>query len=129
MSWLFFQHAWPQLCSPSELNIKISELEIVEKLPRDTPTPPSETEPDTFLINVKPQDVQQPNGLGRTNEGGDEPEESNRGSVLKHDRWAKEYSEMVDTDEEKDGGDEEEWWDQQCVSDYERHFLPSVEAN
>ncbi len=51
MSWLFFQHAWPRLCSPSELNIKISELEIVEKLDRDTPTPPSETEPE----NVEPK--------------------------------------------------------------------------
>ncbi|XP_016431274.1 interleukin-12 receptor subunit beta-2-like isoform X2 [Sinocyclocheilus rhinocerous] len=118
-----FQHAWPRLCSPSELNIKISELEIVEKLDRDTPTPPSETEPEKVLIDVEPQHFQLPNGLGRTNEGGDEPEESNRGSILKHGSWAKEYSEMVDTDEE------EEWWDQQCVSDYERHFLPSVEAN
>uniref|UniRef100_A0A672MKJ7 Interleukin-12 receptor subunit beta-2-like n=1 Tax=Sinocyclocheilus grahami TaxID=75366 RepID=A0A672MKJ7_SINGR len=115
------QHAWPRLCSPSELNIKISELEIVEKLDRDTPTPPSETEPEKVLI--EPQHFQLPNGLGRTNEGGDEPEESNRGSILKHGSWAKEYSEMVDTDEE------EEWWDQQCVSDYERHFLPAVEVN
>lgn len=120
------QHAWPRLCSPSELNIKISELEIVEKLDPDTPTPSSETE--SVLIDVEPQEFQLPNRLGRKNEGGDEPEESNRGSILKHDRWAQEYSEMVDTDEEKDGGDEEEWWDQQCVSDYERHFLPSVEA-
>uniref|UniRef100_A0A673N071 Interleukin-12 receptor subunit beta-2-like n=1 Tax=Sinocyclocheilus rhinocerous TaxID=307959 RepID=A0A673N071_9TELE len=102
-----FQHAWPRLCSPSELNIKISELEIVEKLDRDTPTPPSETEPEKVLIDVEPQHFQLPNGLGRTNEGGDEPEESNRGSILKHGSWAKEYSEMVDTDEE------EEWWDQQ----------------
>lgn len=101
----------------------------MEKLDRDTPTPPSETEPEKVLIDVEPQDFQLSNGLGRTNEGGDEPEESNRGNILKHDSWAKEYSEMVDTDEEKDGGDEEEWWDQQCVSDYERHFLPSVEAN
>uniref|UniRef100_A0A8C2F7W7 Interleukin 12 receptor, beta 2a, like n=1 Tax=Cyprinus carpio TaxID=7962 RepID=A0A8C2F7W7_CYPCA len=124
-----FQHAWPRLYSPSELNIKISELEIIEKLDRDTPTPPPETEPEKVLIDVDPQHFQLSNGLGRTNEGGDEPEESNRGSILKHGNWAKEYSEMVDTDEEKDGGDEEEWWDQQCVSDYERHFLPCVEVN
>uniref|UniRef100_A0A671QVS1 Interleukin-12 receptor subunit beta-2-like n=1 Tax=Sinocyclocheilus anshuiensis TaxID=1608454 RepID=A0A671QVS1_9TELE len=97
-----FQHAWPRLCSPSELNIKISELEIVEKLDRDTPTPPSETEPEKILIDVEPQHFQLPNGLGRTNEGGDEPEESNRGSILKHGSWAKEYSEMVDTDEEEE---------------------------
>ncbi|XP_052408173.1 interleukin-12 receptor subunit beta-2 [Carassius gibelio] len=128
-----FQHAWPRLYSPSELNIKISELEIVEKLDRDTPTPPSETDLEKVLIDVELQHFQLPNGLGRTNKGGDEPEEepeeSKRESILKQGSWAKEYSEMVDTDEEKDGGDEEEWWDQQFVSDYERHFLPSVEVN
>ncbi|XP_016394196.1 interleukin-6 receptor subunit beta-like [Sinocyclocheilus rhinocerous] len=124
-----FQHAWPRLCSPSELTLKISELEIVENLDPNTPTPPSETESEKFLIDVEPQHFQVPDGLGRTNEGGDEPEESNRGNISKPDSWAKEYSEMVDTDEEKDDGDDEAWWDQQCVSDYERHFLPSVKAN
>ncbi|XP_073689667.1 interleukin 12 receptor, beta 2a, like [Garra rufa] len=128
-----FQHTLPLLCSPSELSLKISELEIVENPDPDTPTPPSDTISDKVLIEVEPQRFQVPNGLGRTNEGGDrpeeEPEESNRGHILKHDSWAKEYSEMVDTDEEKDDGDNEEWWDQQCVSDYERHFLPAVEAN
>ncbi|XP_043091748.1 LOW QUALITY PROTEIN: interleukin 12 receptor, beta 2a, like [Puntigrus tetrazona] len=128
-----FQHAWPRFCSPSELNIKISELEIIEKLDRDTPAPQSETEPENAFIDMDPQHFELPNGLDGTNEGGGEPEEepgeSNGRSILKHERWAKEYSEMVDTDEEKDGADEEEWWDQQCVSDYERHFLPSVAAN
>ncbi|KAL1277706.1 hypothetical protein QQF64_024379 [Cirrhinus molitorella] len=128
-----FQHTLPLLCSLSELSLKISELEIVENPDPDTPTPPSDTESDKVLINVEPQHFQVPNGLGRTNENGnrpeEEPEESNRGHISKHDRWAKEYSEMVDTDEEKDDGDNEEWWDQQCVSDYERHFLPPVEAN
>uniref|UniRef100_A0A673MAR2 Interleukin-6 receptor subunit beta-like n=1 Tax=Sinocyclocheilus rhinocerous TaxID=307959 RepID=A0A673MAR2_9TELE len=97
-----FQHAWPRLCSPSELTLKISELEIVENLDPNTPTPPSETESEKFLIDVEPQHFQVPDGLGRTNEGGDEPEESNRGNISKPDSWAKEYSEMVDTDEEKD---------------------------
>ncbi|KAL0198401.1 hypothetical protein M9458_006941, partial [Cirrhinus mrigala] len=131
--WLFFQHTMPLLCYPSELSLKISELEIMENMDPDTPTLPSDTESDKVLIDVEPQHFQVPNELGRTNEGGDrpeeEPEELNRGDILKHDRWAKEYSEMVDTDEEKDIGDDEEWWERQCVSDYERHFLPSVEAN
>lgn len=123
------QHVWPRLCSPSELTLKISELEIVENLDPNTPTPPSETESENVLIDVEPQNFQVPDELGKTSEGGDQPEEPNRGNISKPDTWAKEYSEMVDTDEEKDGGDEEEWWDQQFVSDYERHFLPSVEVN
>uniref|UniRef100_A0A8C1RQN9 Interleukin 12 receptor, beta 2a, like n=1 Tax=Cyprinus carpio TaxID=7962 RepID=A0A8C1RQN9_CYPCA len=103
-----FQHAWPRLCSPSELTLKISELEIVENLDPNTPTPPSETESEKVLIDVEPQHFQVPDGLGRTNEGEDEPEESNRGKLIsKPDSWAKEYSEMVDTDEEKDDGDDE----------------------
>uniref|UniRef100_A0A672R0V8 Interleukin-6 receptor subunit beta-like n=1 Tax=Sinocyclocheilus grahami TaxID=75366 RepID=A0A672R0V8_SINGR len=102
-----FQHAWPRLCSPSELTLKISELEIVENLDPNTPTPPSETESEKFLIDVEPQHFQVLDGLGRTNEGGDEPEESNQGNISKPDSWAKEYSEMVDTDEEKDDGDDE----------------------
>uniref|UniRef100_A0A8C2AV84 Interleukin 12 receptor, beta 2a, like n=1 Tax=Cyprinus carpio TaxID=7962 RepID=A0A8C2AV84_CYPCA len=103
-----FQHAWPRLCSPSELTLKISELEIVENLDPNTPTPPSETESEKVLIDVEPQHFQVPDGLGRTNEGEDEPEESNRGKLIsKPDSWAKEYSEMVDTDEEKDEGDDE----------------------
>ncbi|XP_059413613.1 interleukin 12 receptor, beta 2a, like [Carassius carassius] len=123
------QHVWPRLCSPSELPLKISELEIVENLDPNTPTPPSETESENVLIDVEPQNFQVPDELGKTNEGGNEPEESNRGNISKPDTWAKEYSEMVDTDEEKDDGDDEEWWRQQCVSDYERHFLPSFKAN
>ncbi|XP_052392534.1 interleukin-6 receptor subunit beta [Carassius gibelio] len=124
------QHVWPRLCSPSELTLKISELEIVENLDPNTPTPPSETESENILIDVEPQNFQVPDELGKTSEGGDQPEESNRGNISKPDTWAKEYSEMVDTDEEKDDdGDDDEWWHQQCVSDYERHFLPSVKAN
>ncbi|XP_050961875.1 interleukin 12 receptor, beta 2a, like [Labeo rohita] len=128
-----FQHTLPLLCSPSELSLKISELEIVENPDPDTPTLPSDTESDKILIDVEPQHFQVPNGLGRTNEGGERPEEEpeklNRGNILKQDSWEKEYSEMVDTDDEKGVGDDEDWWDRQCVSDYERHFLPSVEVN
>ncbi|XP_077068010.1 interleukin 12 receptor, beta 2a, like [Siphateles boraxobius] len=128
-----FQHAWPWLCSPSELPLKISELEIVENLHPNTPSSPSETEPEKILIDVEPQHFQVfPDGLGRTNVGGEkwleDSEESNRRNISKQDSWRKEYSEMVDTDEEEGAGGEE-WWDQQRVSDYERHFMPSVEAN
>ncbi|XP_056127990.1 interleukin 12 receptor, beta 2a, like [Rhinichthys klamathensis goyatoka] len=127
-----FQHAWPWLCSLSESPLKISELEIVENLHPTTPTSPSETELEKILIDVEPQQFQVPDGLGRTNEGGEkwleDSEESNRRHISKQDSWRKEYSEMVDTDEEEGAGGEE-WWDQQGVSDYERHFMPSVEAN
>ncbi|KAG1967190.1 interleukin-12 receptor subunit beta-2 [Pimephales promelas] len=127
-----FQHAWPWLCSLSESPLKISELEIVENLHPNTPTSPSETELEKILIDVEPQHFQVPDGLGRTKEGGEkwleDSEESNRRRVSKQDSWRKEYSEMVDTDEEEGAGGEE-WWDQPCGSDYERHFMPSVEAN
>ncbi|KAK7168220.1 hypothetical protein R3I94_002309 [Phoxinus phoxinus] len=127
-----FQHAWPWLCSPSETPLKISELEIVENLHPNTPSSPSETELEKRLIDVEPQHFQGPDGLGRTNVGGEkwleDSEESNRRNISKQDSWKKEYSEMVDTDEEEGAGGEE-WWDQQGFSDYERHFMPSVEAN
>lgn len=95
-------------------------------------TPPSGIELEKILIDVKPKHFQVPDGMGRTNEGGEkwleDSEESNRGNISKQDSWKKEYSEMVDTDEEEDNSGEE-WWDQQCVSDYERHFMPPVEVN
>ncbi|KAK9978313.1 hypothetical protein ABG768_020069 [Culter alburnus] len=126
-----FQHTWPWLYPPSELTVKISELEIVENLHPDTPPPPSEIELEKILIDVKPKHFQVRDGLGRTNEGGEkwleDLEESNRGNISKQDRLL-EYSEMVDTDEEEDNSGED-WWDQQCVSDYERHFMPPVEVN
>ncbi|XP_067237598.1 interleukin 12 receptor, beta 2a, like isoform X2 [Chanodichthys erythropterus] len=126
-----FQHTWPWLYPPSELTVKISELEIVENLHPDTPPPPSEIELEKILIDVKHQHFQVRDGLGRTNEGGEmwleDVEESNRGNISKQDRLL-EYSEMVDTDEEEDNSGED-WWDQQCVSDYERHFMPPVEVN
>nr|AKM20924.1 interleukin-12 receptor subunit beta-2-like X1 [Ctenopharyngodon idella] len=103
-----FQHTWPWLSSPTELTVKISELEIVENLHPDTPSPPSEIELEKILIDVKPKHFQVPNGLGKTNEGTEkwleDSEESNRGNISKHDSWKKEYSEMVDTDEEEDDG-------------------------
>lgn len=106
----------------------------MENLHPDTPSPPSEIELEKILIDVKPKHFQVPNGLGKTNEGTEkwleDSEESNRGNISKQDSWKKEYSEMVDTDEEEDDGSSgEEWWDQQCVSDYERHFMPPVEVN
>ncbi|ROL42943.1 Interleukin-6 receptor subunit beta [Anabarilius grahami] len=116
----------------NQLTVKISELEIVENLHPNTPPPPSEIELEKILIDVKPKHFQVPDGLGRTNEGGEkwleDSEESNRGNISKQDSWKREYSEMVDTDEEEDNSGEE-WWDQQCVSDYERHFMPPVEVN
>ncbi|CAM4401566.1 unnamed protein product [Leuciscus chuanchicus] len=127
-----FQHAWPWLCSPSETPLKISELEIVENPHPNTPSSPSETELEKILIDVESQHFQVPDGLGRTNVGGEkwleDSKESNRRNISKQDSWRKEYSEMVDTDEEEGAGGEE-WWDQQLVSDYERHFMPSVEVN
>lgn len=103
----------------------------MENLHPDTPPPPSEIELEKILIDVKPKHFQVRDGLGRTNEGGEkwleDLEESNRGNISKQDRLL-EYSEMVDTDEEEDNSGED-WWDQQCVSDYERHFMPPVEVN
>lgn len=99
----------------------------------DMPSPPSKTKLEKILIDVKPGHLQVPDGLGITNEGGEkwlDAEESKRGNISKQDNWKKEYSEMVDTDEEEnDGGGGEDWWDQGHVSDYERHFMPPVEAN
>ncbi|XP_067314671.1 interleukin 12 receptor, beta 2a, like isoform X2 [Pseudorasbora parva] len=120
---LNFQYTWPLRSSLSEITLKICELEIVEKM----------HEPEKVLIGVEAQHFQVPDGLGRSNEGREEKwiedsEESNR-DLLKQGSWRKEYSEMVDTDEEENGGTGEEWWDQHCVSDYERHFMPPVEAN
>lgn len=104
----------------------------MENLHPNTPSSPSETELEQILIDVEPPHFQVPDGLGRTNVGGEkwleDSEESNRRNISKQDSWRKEYSEMVDTDEEEGAGGEE-WWDQQLVSDYERHFMPSVEVN
>lgn len=128
-----FQYSWPWLSSPSEMTLKISELEIVESLHPNRPSPPSETEPEKIIIDVEPQHFQVQDELGRSNEGVEkwveDSEESKRGDISKQGSWRKEYSEMVDTDEEENGGADEEWWEQHCVSDYERHFMPSVEAN
>lgn len=101
----------------------------MENLHPSTPSSPSETELEKILIDVEPQHFQVPDGLGRTNVGGEKWFEGSNGrNISKQDSWRKEYSEMVDTDEEEGGGGEE-WWDQPFASDYERHFMPSVEAN
>ncbi|XP_051995422.1 interleukin-12 receptor subunit beta-2-like isoform X2 [Xyrauchen texanus] len=119
------QHVWPGHCHPSELSIKISELEIVENLVPTTNAYPSETE----LIDVEPHQKQIADGAHRKD--GDfiqrlESEESNGRRVSEHNGWTKNYSKIVDTDEES--GDED-WEKQKCFSDYETHFMPSVEAN
>lgn len=107
------QYVLPLLRSSSEINLKISELEIMENLHLNAPTPPLETEPEND------------NQLDRTIEGGEkwlkDPEKSNRGNTNP------DYSEMVDTDEEEKAGVSDEEWGN-SVSDYERHFMPSIEA-
>ncbi|XP_056309273.1 interleukin 12 receptor, beta 2a, like [Danio aesculapii] len=107
------QYVWPLLRSQSEISLKISELEIMENQHLNTPTPPLETEPEND------------NQLDRTIEGGEKwlkgPEESNKGNTNP------DYSEMVDTDEEEEGGVFDEEWGN-SASDYERHFMPSIEA-
>ncbi|XP_051569673.1 interleukin-12 receptor subunit beta-2-like isoform X1 [Myxocyprinus asiaticus] len=115
-----FQHVWPGYCSTSESSLKISELEILENLAPTTPTHPSETE----LVDEEPHQKQR-DGIQRL-----ESEKSKSGSVSEHGGWTKDYSEVVDTDEEEEGGDgeeekDEDWVEQNCVSDYERHFMPS----
>ncbi|XP_051572112.1 interleukin-12 receptor subunit beta-2-like [Myxocyprinus asiaticus] len=120
------QHVWPGICSPSELSLKICELEIVEELVPTANAHLSETE----LMDVEPHQKQIADRVHRKD--GDliqrlESEESNRGNVSEHGGWTKDYSEIVDTDEESGGGDED-WEKQKCYSDYETHFMPSVEA-
>ncbi|NP_001352715.1 interleukin 12 receptor, beta 2a, like precursor [Danio rerio] len=108
------QYVWPLLRSSSEINLKISELEIMENQHLSVPSPPLETEPEND------------NQLDRTTEGGEKwlkgPEESNKGNTNP------DYSEMVDTDEDEEEGGvfDEEWGN--SVSDYERHFMPSIEV-
>lgn len=125
-----FQHVWPGLCSPSESELKISELEVVENLVPVAVTPSTETTLEKDLLDTEPQQDQIPDGQVGDRENIEESVEPKKEIISDRDGWRKDYSEMVDTDEDEGGGDEEDededWEEQHCVSDYERHFMPSL---
>lgn len=122
-----FQQVWPGLCSPSESELKISELEVVENLIPIAVT--TETTLEKPLLDTEPQHDQIPDEVhSNVRENIKESVEPKREINAERNGWRKDYSEMVDTDEDEGGGDDEdeEWEEQPCVSDYERHFMPSV---
>ncbi|XP_057203139.1 interleukin 12 receptor, beta 2a, like [Triplophysa rosa] len=125
------QHVWPGLFSPSESELKISELEVLENLISIAVTPTTETTLEK--VDTEPQQDQIPDGVHRKVEDREKIEESvepKREIIAERDGWRKDYSEMVDIDEDEGGGgddeEDEEWVEQHCFSDYERHFMPTV---
>ncbi|XP_056609864.1 interleukin 12 receptor, beta 2a, like isoform X2 [Triplophysa dalaica] len=127
-----FQHVWSGLFSPSESELRISELEVEENLIPIAVAPTTETTLEKHSLDTGPQQDQIPDGVHREVEDEENIEESvepKREIIAERDGWGKDYSEMVDTDEDEGGGgddDDEEWVEQHCVSDYERHFMPTV---
>lgn len=107
-------------------------MEVEENLIPIAVAPTIETTLEKHSLDTGPQQDQIPDGVHREVEDGENIEESvepKREIIAERDGWGKDYSEMVDTDEDEGGDDDdddEEWVEQHCVSDYERHFMPTV---
>ncbi|TRY91423.1 hypothetical protein DNTS_018793 [Danionella cerebrum] len=114
---IYLHPLWPLLCSPSEMDVKISKLEIVEN---PHPHPP-ETEPERVSVDVECQHFPLPHRRCSDEEAGGSCSIRN----VNHESWSKCYSEMVDTDEEDAEGSDGGWGS----SGYENHFMPSVDAD
>ncbi|KAL0993082.1 hypothetical protein UPYG_G00103000 [Umbra pygmaea] len=110
-----FNSSWTQICLTSESTTKLSELEILGS-PRKRSSLNGLTEESTHTRSPEekePADLEDYRDKDWLQRAG------------RQDSGKEGYSQMIDTEEEKDG-EETLSEDEQFVSDYEKHFLPVI---
>lgn len=117
--------AW--ICIPvNESHPKISMLEVVEKQPEVFVSSPEKTSDNDELTTSVLGD-----GCSKTDCQDDQSEDAiaKLGGRANHRYGRKEYSKMVDSDEERDKeevGDDCSSEEEQCTLGYEKHFMPTA---
>ncbi|KAK1799289.1 hypothetical protein P4O66_007537, partial [Electrophorus voltai] len=124
-----FHHSWPTACTLVEHSLKISNVE--EVIVSDSPRVLEDDSKQIVGLPEVPEVEQHPAQLDEEPEPGvGEVHEQESGgfkrtsSAVVHRR--KDYSQVIDSDYEQGGEEDEEWDEQPHPSDYERHFLPCM---
>uniref|UniRef100_A0A3B1K0D0 Fibronectin type-III domain-containing protein n=1 Tax=Astyanax mexicanus TaxID=7994 RepID=A0A3B1K0D0_ASTMX len=129
---LQFRQSW--LANPSEYTLTVSQVEVFI-IPENPLDPEEEEEEEEELIvglpQVEPQRTHPETDRDREEDGDKELHKPGEIETIdsKHLPGTNNYSQMLDSSEEEASRDDEyeEWEEQACPSDYEKHFMPCIQ--
>ncbi|XP_022529424.2 interleukin 12 receptor, beta 2a, like isoform X1 [Astyanax mexicanus] len=127
-----FRQSW--LANPSEYTLTVSQVEVFI-IPENPLDPEEEEEEEEELIvglpQVEPQRTHPETDRDREEDGDKELHKPGEIETIdsKHLPGTNNYSQMLDSSEEEASRDDEyeEWEEQACPSDYEKHFMPCIQ--